>query len=141
MILIFVEVEHPTHGPTIVEATRFAMSRSEIGPTRGAPTLGEHLFENAVLTGSDDFFLGHGEEDAEGGALRPTPTSLRAEVLPMLREILLDGAANQMEAESLLAIGKVGAFTGDDEGFIRFSFANLPLEDFDELATRLRAFT
>ena len=33
------------------------------------------------------------------------------------------------------------AFTGDDEGFIRFSFANLPLEDFDELATRLRAFT
>ena len=78
-------------------------------------SLEDHLFENAVLTGSDDFFLGHGEQDGPGGALRPTPSSMQAEVLPMLREFLQKGAANQMEAESLLAIGKVGAFTGDKE--------------------------
>ena len=44
----WLEVEHSLHGPTIVEAARFWMSRTPIGPRRGAPTLGEHTFE--VLT-------------------------------------------------------------------------------------------
>jgi len=33
------------------------------------------------------------------------------------------------------------AFTGSDDGFIRFSFANLPLNDFEELETRLSNFS
>ena len=49
-------VTHPVHGDTVVEATRFRLSRSPLGPTRGAPTLGEHTFE--VL--SD--LLGYGAE-------------------------------------------------------------------------------
>jgi crotonobetainyl-CoA:carnitine CoA-transferase CaiB-like acyl-CoA transferase len=49
-------VVHPLHGDTVVEAPRFKFSRTPIGPTRGAPTLGEHTFE--VL--SD--LLGYSEE-------------------------------------------------------------------------------
>ena len=41
----WVEVEHSLHGKTTVEAARFAMSRTPIGPRRAAPMLGEHLFE------------------------------------------------------------------------------------------------
>jgi crotonobetainyl-CoA:carnitine CoA-transferase CaiB-like acyl-CoA transferase len=41
----WVEVEHSLHGKTIVEAARFVMSRTPIGPRRAAPMLGEHLFE------------------------------------------------------------------------------------------------
>ena len=44
----WVEVEHSIHGPTLVEAARFRMSRTPIGPRRGGPTLGEHTFD--VLT-------------------------------------------------------------------------------------------
>ena len=44
----WLEVEHSLHGPTTVEAARIRMSRTPIGPRRGAPTLGEHTFE--VLT-------------------------------------------------------------------------------------------
>lgn len=44
----WLEVEHSLHGPTLVEAARFRMSRTPIGPRRGGPTLGEHTFE--ILT-------------------------------------------------------------------------------------------
>ena len=38
-------VTHPLEGDTVVEATRFRLSRSPVEPRRGAPTLGEHTFE------------------------------------------------------------------------------------------------
>ena len=38
-------VEHSVHGTTTIEASRFSLSRTPIGPRRGAPTLGEHTFE------------------------------------------------------------------------------------------------
>lgn len=38
-------VEHTLHGPTVVEGTRMGLSRTPLGPGRGAPTLGEHTFE------------------------------------------------------------------------------------------------
>ena len=41
----WVHVEHAVHGDTVVEGPRFRLSRSPLGPTRGAPTLGEHTFE------------------------------------------------------------------------------------------------
>ncbi len=44
----WLQVEHTQHGPTWVEAPRFHLSRSPIGPRRGSPMLGEHTFE--ILT-------------------------------------------------------------------------------------------
>ena len=44
----WLQVEHTQHGPTWVEAPRFGLSRTPIGPKRGSPMLGEHTFE--VLT-------------------------------------------------------------------------------------------
>ncbi len=41
----WVEVPHSVHGTTIIEAPRFAMSRSRVWPERAAPALGEHLYE------------------------------------------------------------------------------------------------
>ncbi|MPY91674.1 MAG: hypothetical protein GEV08_01020 [Acidimicrobiia bacterium] len=52
----WVSVAHSLHGDTLVEAPRFRLSRSPMGPTRGAPTLGEHTFE--VLSG----LLGYSED-------------------------------------------------------------------------------
>jgi crotonobetainyl-CoA:carnitine CoA-transferase CaiB-like acyl-CoA transferase len=52
----WVTVPHSVHGDTVVEDCRFRMSRSVVGPTRGAPLIGEHLME--VLSG----LLGYDEE-------------------------------------------------------------------------------
>ena len=52
----WVNVPHSLHGETVVEASRFRLSRTPIGPSRGAPMLGEHLFE--VLSE----ILGYSEE-------------------------------------------------------------------------------
>ncbi len=38
-------VPHPTHGDTIVEGPRVRLSETPIGPTKSAPTLGEHTFD------------------------------------------------------------------------------------------------
>ena len=43
-----IEVPHGKQGTTIVENTRFVMSRTPASVTYGGPTLGEHSFE--VLT-------------------------------------------------------------------------------------------
>jgi benzylsuccinate CoA-transferase BbsF subunit len=44
----FVEVPHAKQGTTVVEGTRFRLSRTPAKVTHGAPTFGEHTFD--VLT-------------------------------------------------------------------------------------------
>ncbi len=44
----FREVAHSIHGTVPIEGPRFSMSRSPLGPERGGPVLGEHIYE--VLT-------------------------------------------------------------------------------------------
>jgi len=44
----FVTVEHATQGTTVVEGTRFRLSRTPASTTRGGPSHGEHTFD--VLT-------------------------------------------------------------------------------------------
>ena len=46
----FVEVGHAKQGTTVVEGTRFKLSRTPAAFTYGAPTFGEHSFE--ILTGT-----------------------------------------------------------------------------------------
>ena len=41
----WVTVDHPLHGPTVVEGTRFALSRTPARIERSAPTLGQHISE------------------------------------------------------------------------------------------------
>ena len=41
----FVEVPHATQGTTVVEASRFRLSRTPARVTHGGPTFGEHTFE------------------------------------------------------------------------------------------------
>jgi crotonobetainyl-CoA:carnitine CoA-transferase CaiB-like acyl-CoA transferase len=36
-------VEHPLHGPTVIEGTRFALSRTPARIERSAPMLGQHI--------------------------------------------------------------------------------------------------
>ena len=74
-----------------------------------------HLFGDPVLTGSDDFFLGHGEEQVGTRSLRPTTTGMRDEVLPLLIEVLRAETSTTMEASALLALGKLASFTGDSK--------------------------
>jgi crotonobetainyl-CoA:carnitine CoA-transferase CaiB-like acyl-CoA transferase len=45
----FVEVEHAKQGTTVVEASRFRLSRTPATFERGGPTFGEHTFD--ILTG------------------------------------------------------------------------------------------
>jgi crotonobetainyl-CoA:carnitine CoA-transferase CaiB-like acyl-CoA transferase len=41
----FLEVEHPACGRVVIEGNRYRLSRTPGRPTRGGPTLGEHLSE------------------------------------------------------------------------------------------------
>ena len=41
----FLTVDHPVLGPHVIEGPRYLLSRTPGRPTRGAPTLNEHLFE------------------------------------------------------------------------------------------------
>jgi crotonobetainyl-CoA:carnitine CoA-transferase CaiB-like acyl-CoA transferase len=51
----WVTVPHPIHGPTVIEGSRYALSRTPARPSRAAPMLGEHVEEVLVgLLGYDE---------------------------------------------------------------------------------------
>jgi benzylsuccinate CoA-transferase BbsF subunit len=56
----WIEVDHPVHGGLTVEATRFRLSRTPVGPRSAGPMLNQHRDE--VLTG----FLGYPAERVAG---------------------------------------------------------------------------
>ena len=62
----------------------------------------------STVTGSDDWFLGHGETYEAGLGLRPTEEQLRGVVVPALLEALRDERSNDVLTGALIALAKIG---------------------------------
>jgi hypothetical protein len=74
--------------------------------------LRRHVHTGGVLTGSDDFFLGHGQQ-VPRDTLRPSDETLRAQIVPLLTELLANESSNDILSAALVALAKVGERTGD----------------------------
>ena len=69
------------------------------------------LHSGNILTGSDDFYLGHGTKDQAKDNLRPSPEEIRNKVVPALLKVLEDERANDIIDSSLIALAKIGDVT------------------------------
>ncbi len=74
--------------------------------------LRRHIHTGGVLTGSDDFFLGHGRTLSRD-TLRPSDETLRTRIAPLLAELLKSESSNDILSSALVALAKVGDRTGD----------------------------
>ncbi len=80
-----------------------------------------------VLTGSDDFFIGRGEQGTAKDTLRPSEEVIRGQVVPALKQILKEERNNNILTGAMVALAKIGddpkAESGKSEmaaEFIRF---------------------
>lgn len=81
----------------------------------------------SVLTGSDDFFLGRGEQGTAKDTMRPSEEVIRGKVVPALKKILKEERNNNILSGAMVALAKIGddpkAESGKSEmaaEFIRF---------------------
>jgi len=75
--------------------------------------LKDAIFGELVVTGTDDFFLGHGERSAERARGRPGEAAIRAEVVPALLGALEGAKDVDLITGTLLALAKIGEGSGD----------------------------
>lgn len=61
-----------------------------------------------VVTGSDDFFAGAGEQGGAKDTLRPTQEVIRGKVVPALKRILKDERNNNILTGAMVALAKIG---------------------------------
>jgi len=70
------------------------------------------------LTGSDDFFLGHGQKTHSKDSLKPSEETIRDQIVPALKAALDGESNNDVVTACLIALAKIGDATteeGDSE--------------------------
>ncbi|HIF40048.1 MAG TPA: HEAT repeat domain-containing protein [Planctomycetes bacterium] len=73
------------------------------------------IHSGETVTGSDDFFLGHGQKDQAKDSLRPSQEIIRNTVVPALKNALANERANDILDSALIALAKIGDVAGTDE--------------------------
>ena len=81
--------------------------------------LKSHIHDGSIQTGSDDFFLGHGQQDQAKETLRPTKEQIENVVVPALLEALNKERHNDIVTGALIALAKIGD-SQDESGESRF---------------------
>lgn len=71
------------------------------------------------LTGSDDFFLGHGQKTHAKDSLKPSEATIRQQIVPALKAALEGESNNDIVTACLIALAKIGDAT-DEEGRSEF---------------------
>ena len=66
------------------------------------------VHSGGVVTGSDDFFLGRGEDGARGSATRPDAVLIHGQIAPVLRGFLKTEKTSHVLTSSMLSLAKVG---------------------------------
>jgi len=72
------------------------------------------IHSGGTLTGSDDFFLGHGEKTQAKDSLRPSETVIRETVVPALIEALQKERSNDILTGAMIALAKIGDAKDED---------------------------
>ena len=71
------------------------------------------IFNSVPLTGTDDFFLGHGQQDQARDVLKPTAHDLKTKVVPALLNMLEKETNNDIITGSMMALAKIGNMDGE----------------------------
>ncbi|MCP3913951.1 MAG: hypothetical protein GY711_00165 [bacterium] len=66
------------------------------------------LYAQPTLTGSDDYYLGHGTKDSSVDVYRPSVTTIRETVVPALVRALEKERASDILTAALIALAKIG---------------------------------
>ena len=66
------------------------------------------IHEGVTLTGSDEFFLGHGEQSEAKDSLRPSEQTIRQKIVPALKNALETERNNDILTGSMIALAKIG---------------------------------
>jgi len=60
------------------------------------------------VTGSDDFYLGHNQQDQSKDSLRPSEATIRGAVVPALLRALKEERSNDIVTGALISLAKIG---------------------------------
>jgi len=80
------------------------------------------IHDQGVLTGSSDFFLGHGEKEQAKDSLRPSEAQIRDQVVPALLRALEKERNNDILTGAMIALAKIGDVQ-DESGDSKFEGA------------------
>jgi HEAT repeat protein len=67
-----------------------------------------HIHDSGTLTGSDDFYLGHGERSLARDSLKPSSATVQEHVVPALLVALRTARSNDLRSACLIALAKIG---------------------------------
>jgi HEAT repeat protein len=78
-----------------------------------------HIHSDAVQTGSDDFYLGHGQTQVAKDSFKPTEKDIREKIAPALERALKAETNNDIVTACLIALAKIGDVKSE-EGVSRY---------------------
>ncbi len=73
-----------------------------------------HIHSGGVSTGGDDFFTGLGQTNQAKNTLRPSDETIRAKVVPALKEALEKERSNDIVTGAMIALAKIGDEKSED---------------------------
>jgi len=73
-----------------------------------------HIHSGTTLTGSDDFFIGFGQDTKSKDNLRPSEETIRQKVVPALLQALQTETDNDIVTACLIALAKIGDAESED---------------------------
>ncbi len=76
--------------------------------------LKSHIHSGSTLTGSDDFFLGHGQQTQSKDSLRPSEEAIRNKIVPALIHALETENNNDIVTGAMIALAKIGDAASED---------------------------
>ncbi len=76
--------------------------------------LRQKIRSGGAITGSDDFYLGRGQQDQAKDTLRPSEAAIRGTVVPALLEALEKETANDILTGAMIALAKIGDVASED---------------------------
>lgn len=76
--------------------------------------LKSHIHGGAVVTGSDEYYLGRGERDQSKDTLRVSEETIRQVIVPRLLEALAKENSNDIKSSCMVALAKIGDAKGED---------------------------
>jgi HEAT repeats len=70
--------------------------------------LKSHIHGGGTITGSDDFFIGHGQKGQAKDSMRPSEATIRGTIVPALLSALEHETNNDIVTGALVALAKIG---------------------------------
>jgi HEAT repeat protein len=76
--------------------------------------LKSHIHSRSARTGTDDFFLGHGQDTQVRDSLAPSEETIRNKIVPALLRALEQSDDNHIVTGAMIALAKIGDLPSED---------------------------